>query len=185
MKITQYLSPISFYLANNLFAKIPIYSLRHLFLKKICKIKIGKDSSIHMNCFITGKNLEIGNNTVINRQSYLDGRAGIKIGNNVNVSHQVLIQSLTHDPQSPKFGCLIKPVIIKDNVWIGTRAIILPGVTIEEGAVIGAGSIVTKNIPPYTIAVGNPARVIKNRNRDIRYKTRYFPFFDTDIQKLN
>ena len=56
-----------------------------------------------------------------------------------------------------------KPVIIEDDVWIGTKTILLPGVHIGKGAIIGAGSVVTKNIPPYTIAVGNPAVVKKSR----------------------
>ncbi len=173
---------LCFYLANHLFAKIPSYTLRHWFLRHFCHLKIGKNSSIHMNCFVTGSKIEIGNNTVVNRQTYLDGRAGVKIGNNVNISHQTLIQTLTHDPQNPDFACLVKPVIIRDNAWIGTRVIILPGVVIGEGAVIGAGAVVTKDIPAYNIAVGNPAKVIKTRNKNLRYKSRYFPFFDTDIQ---
>lgn len=178
----RFLSALAFYLANHLFSKIPSYTLRHWFLKKFCGLKIGKESSIHMNCFITGTNIEIGNNTVINRQTYLDGRAGLKIGNNVNISHQTLIQTLTHDPQNPDFSCLVLPVTIENDVWIGTRAIILPGVTIGEGAVIGAGAIVTKNIPKHSIAVGNPAKVIKEREKNLRYKSKYFPLFDTDIQ---
>ena len=135
-----------------------------------------------MGCFVTGTHIKIGSNTVINRQTYLDGRAGLRIGNNVNISHQALIQTLTHDPQDPLFGTLCKPVTIEDHVWIGARAIILSGVTIGEGAVIGAGAVVTKDIPPYSIAVGNPARVIKARNRILHYKSRYSPFFDTDVQ---
>ena len=135
-----------------------------------------------MSCFVTGNYIEIGCNTVINRGTYLDGRDTLKIGNNVNVSHGSLIQTLTHDPHNPDFVCLCKPVVIEDHVWIGARAIILPGVTIGEGAVIGAGSVVTRNVPPYTIAVGSPARVVKDRSREIHYQSRYFPFFDTDIQ---
>ena len=171
-----------FYLANHLFMKFPSYKLRHWWLRKFCGLKIGTDTSIHMGCFITGSHIEIGNNTVINRQTYLDGRVSLKIGNNVNITHQSLIQTLTHDPQSADFICLAKPVIIEDNVWIGARAIIIPGVTLGEGSVIGAGSVVTKDIPPYTIAVGNPATVIKDRIRNLNYKSRYFPFFDSDIQ---
>jgi acetyltransferase-like isoleucine patch superfamily enzyme len=106
----------------------------------------------------------------------------LKIGNNVNVSHYTLIQTLTHDPQNPDFVCLCKPVVVEDHVWIGARAIILPGVTLGEGCVIGAGAVVTKDVPPYTIAVGNPARVVRERTRDLRYRSRYFPLFDTDIQ---
>jgi acetyltransferase-like isoleucine patch superfamily enzyme len=135
-----------------------------------------------MGCFITGNQIEIGDNSVVNRATYLDGRVKLVIGNNVNISHQSLIQTLTHDPQNPYFACKQGPVVIGDHVWIGARAIILPGVTLGTGSVIGAGSVVTRDIPEFSIAVGSPARVVKARNPDVRYKTRYFPLFDTDIQ---
>ncbi|OGW40304.1 MAG: acetyltransferase [Nitrospirae bacterium GWD2_57_9] len=182
MSMRRCLQGVVFYLANHVVMNQPFYGVRHWFLRLFCRIEIGADSSIHMGCFITGSNIKIGNNTVINRQTYLDGRAGLTIGSNVNISHQTLIQTLTHDPQDARFGILRKPVVIADHVWIGSRALILPGVTIGEGAVIGAGSVVTRDIPPYTIAVGNPAKVIKTRNRNLEYETRYFPYFDTDIQ---
>ena len=158
------------------------YFFRHWYLKKICGIEIGDCSSVHMGCFITGSNIKIGSNTVINRKTYLDGRVLLTIGNNVNISHQTLIQTLTHDPQCSNFGCLCKPVLIEDDVWIGARAIILPGVKIGRGSVIGAGSVVTKDVPPYSIFVGNPAKFLKQRNTDLLYKSKYFPFFDTDVQ---
>jgi acetyltransferase-like isoleucine patch superfamily enzyme len=182
IKAVNFIQAFKFYLANHLFMNWMPYSIRHFYLRKFCNIKIGNDSSIAMGCFITGDHISIGNNTVINRYTYLDGRAGLVIGNNVNISHYTLIQTLTHDPQNKDFVCLVKPVTIESNVWIGARAIILPGVRVGEGAVIGAGSVVSKDIPPYTIAVGNPARVIKDRNKNLTYKSRYFPFFDTDIQ---
>ena len=60
-----------------------------------------------------------------------------------------------------------EPVTIGKNCWIGTRCLILPGVTIHDGAVVGAGSVVTKDVPPLAIVAGNPARVIKYRNIDV------------------
>jgi acetyltransferase-like isoleucine patch superfamily enzyme len=180
--IFRFFCGFKFYLANHFFMNYTPYFLRHFFLRKFCGIVIGDETSIHCGCFITGSNIEIGNNTVVNRYTYLDGRAGLRIGNNVNISHYTLIQTLTHDPQNPDFVCLLKPVVISDHVWIGARAIILPGVSVGEGAVIGAGSVVTKNVDPYTIVAGNPARFIKARSSDIKYRSRYFPFFDTDIQ---
>jgi len=180
--VIRFLSAFRVYLANHVVMNFTPYWFRHWYLRTFCHIRIGVDSSIHMGCFITGSNIEIGNNTVINRQTYLDGRASLKVGNNVNISHQTLIQTLTHDPQNCDFVCLCKPVVIEDHVWIGARAMILPGVTVGEGAVVGAGSVVTKNVTPYTIVAGNPAKVIKERNSTLTYKSRYFPFFDTDIQ---
>ena len=158
------------------------YIVRHWYLRYICGIKIGRDSSIARRCFISGSNIAIGANTVINRYTYLDGRAQLYIGNNVNISHYTLIHTLTHDPQNRDFICLEKPVAIMDHAWIGARAIILPGVTIGEGAVVGAGAVVSRDVPPYMIVAGNPAIPVRKRSRDIAYRSSYFPFFDTDIQ---
>ena len=179
---TRLLPALAFYLGNHLFMNHTPYRVRHWYLRRFCGVRLGRDSSIAMGCFITGYNLRIGDNTVINRFTYLDGRCDLVIGNNVNISHFTLIQTLTHDPQSPGFACLVRPVTIEDHVWIGARALICPGVTIGEGAVIGAGAVVTADVPPYAVAAGNPARVVNTRTRDIRYRSRYFPFFDTDIQ---
>jgi acetyltransferase-like isoleucine patch superfamily enzyme len=173
---------IVFWLGNHLFMNWMPYRIRHWYFKTFCNLRLGIDSSICMGCFITGYHIEIGNNTVINRFSYLDGRVPLIIGNNVNISHYTLIQTLTHDPQSVDFVCQEKPVEIKDHAWIGARALICPGVTIGEGAIVAAGAVVTKNVAPYTIVGGNPARFIKNRSTNLRYKTRYFPILDTDIQ---
>ncbi|KVH30662.1 acyltransferase [Burkholderia cepacia] len=173
---------VCFYLGNHLFMNYMPYRIRHWFLGRFCQVRIGRDSSIAMGCFVTGYHISIGDNTVVNRYTYLDGRVPLTIGNNVNISHYTLIQTLTHDPQNPDFVCLCKPVFIEDHVWIGARAIISPGVRIGEGAVVGAGSVVTRDVEPYTIVAGNPARFIKERTRDLRYRSRYFPFFDTDIQ---
>ena len=71
---------------------------------------------------------------------------------------------------------------IGDHVWIGTGAIILPGVNLGEGCVVGAGSVVTRSVDPYVIVAGNPARMIKRRQQGLTYRTKYFPYFDTDIQ---
>ena len=89
----------------------------------------------------------------------------ITIGNNVAISHDVTIMdSDAHDIDY--FGYqMTKPVIIEDNVWIGSRAIILKGVKIGEGAIIAAGAVVTKNVPSNSIAAGNPARIIKENIR--------------------
>ena len=173
---------LSFWLGNHLFMNWMPYGLRHRFLRRFCGLRLGAESSICMGCFITGDRIEIGSNTVINRFTYLDGRVSLKIGSNVNVSHYTLIQTLTHDPDNPDFVCLEKPVVIGDHAWIGARAIICPGVTIGEGAVVAAGAVVTRDVEPYTIVGGNPARYIRDRSRDLRYRSRYFPLFDTDIQ---
>ena len=173
---TRYKPALKFWLANHLFMNWMPYRVRHWYLRRFCGLRLGRDSSIMMGCFITGTGIAIGDNTVINRFSYLDGRVPLTIGNNVNVSHYALIQTLTHDAQAADFGTIQGPVVIEDHAWIGARAIILPGVTIGEGAVV------TRSVAPYTIVAGSPARVIGERTRNLDYRTRYFPLFDTDIQ---
>ena len=120
---SRYFQASLFYIANHFFMNFPSYTLRHYFLRKACGIRLGKQTSIHMGCFITGRKITIGDNSVINRGVYLDGRAGIVIGDRVNVSHKVLIQSLSHDPQCPHFNCVVKPVTIGDYSWIGARVL--------------------------------------------------------------
>ena len=134
-----------------------------------------------MNCFFTGDVIEIGNNTIINRQCYLDGRMGLYIGDNVSISPEVYILTLQHDPDDPYFSTKGGSVHIDDRVWIGVRAIILPGVHIGEGAVIAAGSLVNKDVAPFTIVGGIPAKPLKERSPKLFYNLRFFPYYDTDI----
>lgn len=171
------------YLANHLINRLPSFRLRHWYYRRVLHYRIGHESSIHMGTFVTGNFITIGDNVVINRNCYLDGRIGVEIKNNVSISPDVYIVSMEHDPDSPAFATRGAKVVIENNVWIGVRAILSPGVTIGEGAVIGAGAVVTRNINPYRIAVGVPAREIRDRNRNIQYKCRYFPWFDTDVQR--
>jgi acetyltransferase-like isoleucine patch superfamily enzyme len=173
---------IFLYTYNDFLTNFPSYALRSFYLRNILKIKIGKDTAIHMGCFFAGKNIEIGNNTVIARNCYLDGRAGkITIGNNVSISPEVYILSLTHEKDSPSFATISKPVLMEDYCWIGVRALILPGIVLQRGAVIGAGSVVVNSVEPFNVAAGNPAKIIGKRSDDLHYTLKYFPLFNTDI----
>lgn len=171
-----------FYLANHWIGKIPSYRLRHAFFRRFLHYRIGKQSSIAMDCFFTGDVIEIGNNTIINRRCYLDGRMGLYIGDNVSISPEVYLLTLQHEPDDPSFSTKGGSVYIDDRAWIGVRAIILPGVHIGEGAVVAAGSLVNKDVPPFTIVGGMPAKPLKDRNPKLTYNLRFYPFYDTDIQ---
>lgn len=188
MQIYVFHKAILFYIGNNIVAHTPCNLLRNSYYRCILRIKIGKSTHIAMHQFITGHytgcSIEVGDNTVINRGCYLDGRTGIAIGNNVNVSFQCCIITLQHDAKSTDFHCVAGKVCIEDHAWIGARALILSGVTIGEGAVVGAGSVVTKDIPPYAIVAGTPARKIGERPRGLTYLTDFSPYFDTDITRI-
>ena len=109
-----------------------------------------------------GKNIKIGKNVFINACCRFQDQGGIEIGDGSLIGHNTTIATLNHDFNPDKRANLHpSPVKIGKNVWIGSDCTILPGVEIGDGAVIGAGSVVTKNVPANSIAVGNPARVIK------------------------
>ena len=173
------------FLLNNIINKIPFYVIRHSYYKLLF-IRIGKGSSIHMNVIIEGvslkkdkrEKLKIGKNSSIGRYSILDVRGGLIIKDNVSISPNVTFITGSHDMQSSDFKYEEFTTIIEDYVWIGTKAIILPGVRIGKGAVIGAGSVVTKDVGEYEFVAGNPAKFIKERNRDLDYKCKYFKWFE-------
>lgn len=131
---------------------------------------IGKNLDIKFPvCFEGKENIEIGDDVSINAFVHIWGHGGVKIGNRVMIATHSIITSLTHDYnlENMRFApAIAKPVIIEDDVWIGSGVIIMPGVKIGKGAVIGAGSVVTKDIPMNAIAYGIPAKVIKYREID-------------------
>jgi acetyltransferase-like isoleucine patch superfamily enzyme len=106
--------------------------------------------------------IEIGNHTFINYGSSIAARASVKIGSYCHLGHYIFVMDNDqHDVVRHMELPRSDPVIVEDHVWIGSKAIVLPGVRIGSRAVIGAGSIVTKDIPPRCVAAGNPARVIR------------------------
>jgi len=172
----------AFYLYNNGVGKLPGYALRAAYARAVLRLRLGRGASLHMHCFVTGRHIAVGERSVINRGCYLDGRGGLTIGRDVSVSPDCCLLTLGHDPRDRDFAAAPGPVVVGDRAWIGTRAIVLPGVTVGEGAVVGAGSVVTKDVEPFAIVAGNPARKVGERPRDLRYALSYFPWFDTDIQ---
>lgn len=106
--------------------------------------------------------VRVGNHVGIHSLTHIFASGGVTIGSHVQISAGCSIASITHSIEvETRFHGIEQPVVIQDHVWLGTGAIVLPGVTIGRGAVIGAGSIVTRDIPPMTVAVGTPARVIR------------------------
>jgi acetyltransferase-like isoleucine patch superfamily enzyme len=165
----SYLSSV-FQVGLLLVAYIPSHTIRKGLLRA-CGARIAHDVRLYHGFEVRKpQKLEIAGGTVIGTGAILDARAGIFIGKNVNFSSEVAIWTVQHDPQSPTFGTKSAPVRIEDNAWISFRAVVLPGVTVSEGAVVAAGAIVTKDVPPYTISAGVPARVIGTRNRNLEYQ---------------
>lgn len=159
--------------APHLVGRVPIHPLR-LFILRALGARIGRYSSVHTGCrYYAVENLSIGDHSVVNCSVILDARLGLTIGNNVSVSEQVAIYSMQHDINDPGFRTEGGHVIVGDRAYIGARAIILPGVHVGYGAVIAAGSVVTKDIPDYGIVGGVPAKLIGQRSSDLVYELNY------------
>lgn len=94
---------------------------------------------------------------------FFDGRDTLAIGNHVDIASEVMIYNSEHDHNASDFHAISAPVVIEDYVFIGPRAIILPGVRIGKGAIVAAGAVVTKDVAPMTIVGGVPARPISTR----------------------
>lgn len=158
-------------LLNVITCVVPFHSLRKAFFWA-AGVKIGKNSYIHMGTrFFYPLGVTIGEGTIIGNDCFLDGRAPLKIGNNVDIASEVLIYNSEHDINSDSFDPLEEAVEIADYAFIGPRAIILPGVKIGKGAVIAAGAVVTKDVPAFKIFGGVPAKEIGERaNKNPNYR---------------
>lgn len=148
------------------------------------KIDLGQNLTTGRNCRIEAYNLKnkdkiitFGENVEINDYVHIAGGEKIKIGNNVLIASRVYISDIVHGnytgynqdkpwsiPKERKLST--KPVIIEDNVWIGEGVCVLPGVRIQSGSIIGANSVVTKDIESDSIAAGIPAQIIKKFNKE-------------------
>lgn len=147
----------------HLLVNFPSHHFRRL-LMRLGGASIGSGSSIHMGCrFFSLKKLKIGKDTTVGDHIFLDGRAPITIGNHVDIASSVMIYNSEHDLEAEDFVAREEPVEIGDYVFIGPRAIILPGVKVGKGAVVAAGAVVTKDVPDFAIVGGVPAQIIGER----------------------
>lgn len=150
------------------------YTVRSWVYRNVYQMKIGKNVRFMYGAFIRGgQNLTVGDGTIIGDHCKLDARCGITLGRNVDIGTNVSFWTASHDMQDPYFRGGEKcsgPIYVGDRVWIGSHAIILDNVTIGEGAVVCAGAVVTKDVEPYSVVAGIPAKRIKERSHDLRYE---------------
>ena len=166
------------FLCNHVVGRIPCHAVRSWFYRSVMRFEIGKRSFVFMGAWFDAKgHFKLGDYSTINHGCRLDNRGGLEIGSNVSISADVCILTADHDPQSATFAGRERPVRIGDYVFVGTRAMILPGVTIGHGAVVAAGAIVTKDVAERSIVAGSPAREIGTRGAELDYQVGYHRFF--------
>lgn len=174
------------FVTNCVVTHIPSYSVRHLWYRRIVGMRIGARAAILMGVYVYVRgrphggrpDIDIGARSIVNRGCTLDGRGGLKIGEDVSISPGVWIFTAAHDPNDPDFRYVEAATSIGDRVWIGSRALVLPGVSIGTGAVVAAGAVVSTDVPEYAVVGGVPARVIGERARHLRYQLDYRPLFE-------
>jgi acetyltransferase-like isoleucine patch superfamily enzyme len=150
----------------------PALSTTRIELLENAELILEQNTIILSGSYIIGSHntkIEIGKNSYLSQEVIINSRHSIQIGKNVLIGHQVIMMDydahtiIYHDSQQQNNQSdRVKRIIIGDNVWIGARVTILKGVTIGDGSIIGANSCVISDIPPNTIAVGNPAKIVRN-----------------------
>lgn len=159
-----------------------IKRLAHFYFFELGKIRtwfytfmmkeVGKDVFVFPPFRCTApEGISIGDNVVFANNCVIGGQGGLSIGSYVMIGNNSTIITANHGFSLPEVPMIrqkldISPVAVGDDVWIGANVVILPGVKIGQGAVIGAGSIVTKDVEPYAIVAGNPAKLIRKRFGD-------------------
>ena len=144
-----------------------VYKVRYFVLKKIIK-HIGSDVIVKARVYFgEGLKLSVGDNSHLGENATLGGE--ISIGKDVQMGPDVVMMTVTHEHSRTDIPIMYQgatenmPIVIGDGVWIGTRAILMPGVKIGDHSIVGAGAVVTKSCEPYSIIGGVPAKLIRKR----------------------
>ena len=152
---------------------MPSHRLRMWIYRHVLRADLAQNVVIYFGVEIrSADKLHIGEGSIVGDNCVLDARNGIIIGKNVNLSSEVHVWTEQHDYRSATFasyGTADMQVKIDDYAWIGSNTILLPRVKIGEGAVVCAGAVVTKDVPPYSVVAGVPAKVIARRPQNLTY----------------
>lgn len=158
-------------MVNDVLPHIPFHAPRRWYLKCL-GLKVGEGTFLSKRLYFMSPWLvRIGKNSHINRGCFLDARGEIVIGDSVSISHDVRLVTGGHDMNHPAFPGIYEKIQIDDYAWIGVGATILKNVHVGHGAVVSAGSVVTKDVPPFAVVGGVPARIIGQReHHEFNYK---------------
>ena len=180
------LSKLLLYLTNHVIAHVPFHAVRRGWYRHVLGFEMDAHATIFLGaycyfyrpCRRGGAAVRIGEGAVINRDCSLDCRGGLTFGTHASVSPEVMFITSEHLKDDPGFGVRDEPIVVGDRAWIGSRAIILPGVSIGEGAIVAAGAVVTRDVPAYGVVGGVPAKPIAERSRDLHYELNFRPWFE-------
>jgi maltose O-acetyltransferase len=169
---------LKYWLGNYVVNRLPVHAIRVGWLR-LMGANIHARASLQIAVLVFGppSRLSIGADTVVNPEVRLDARSGLTIGRNVSISREVFVLTLGHNYNSVDFSLKGAPVVIEDDVWIGIRAVVMPGVTLARGSIVAANATVTHDTEPWGVYAGTPARKIGNRRQQNYDSIYYRPFF--------
>ncbi|MCK9283728.1 MAG: acyltransferase [Rhodocyclaceae bacterium] len=157
---------------------VPSGWLRGFLYRHVFCARLSPAARVSIGCeLICPWNIVLGAHSLIGIENKIDGRGGVVIGSNVNMSHQVSIWTMQHDVNDADFASVVGTVVIEDYVWLGNKVTVLPGVTVAKGCVVAAGAVVTKDTEEFGIYAGIPAKRVGERSRDLRYSIEFSPIF--------
>jgi len=177
MKLRR-LVPTREWFLNSVASRVPWAGLRALLYERVGLVSFADRATVNLMMYTEmhgSPNLRLGRNASVGRHCLLDSRGGLSIGNNVNISSYTRIITGTHDPMALDFRGSLLPVEIGDRAWLATGVTVLPGCSIGAGAVVAAGSVVTKDVEAFAIVAGSPARFVKRRPDDLTYELEFRP----------
>lgn len=176
-RLLVYASSLTWLMAR-LCGFVPSGRLRGFLYRHVFCARLSPAGRVSIGCeLICPWNISLGPHSVIGIENKIDGRGGVVIGRNVNMSHQVNIWTMQHDVNDADFAAVVGTVVIEDYVWLGNKVTVLPGVTVAKGCVVAAGAVVTKDTKEFGIYAGIPARRVGERSRDLRYSIEFSPIF--------
>ncbi len=180
-KARYWLRNLLLFAGNRIIGQLPGHALRRAYYRYVLGWEIGERTSIHHGLKVFGGRgrVKIGARSTFQMDCLIVGAGmdDLTIGDDVAIAYRACLVMGSHDMFSPGFDGITGPITIENHVFIGSGAIILLGVTLGEGAVVTAGSVVTKSVAPYTIVRGNPAQVVARRPKNLTYTAEHFwPF---------
>jgi maltose O-acetyltransferase len=162
------------YVTNHLVTHVPNRMVRHTWYRRVVGVDLARGATVQLGAqlwfygpgHVRRTAVRIGRGSRVNQDAILDCRGGLVIGDHVSISPQAAIVTADHDRDAPNFPLRHRGVVIDDHVWVGMRALILPGVRVGRGAIVAAGAVVTKDVEPGWVVAGVPARRVAQRDVD-------------------
>jgi acetyltransferase-like isoleucine patch superfamily enzyme len=184
--VSEIIHAVVKYVTNHIVSRIPSYTVRYAWYRHVLGWTIGPRASILMGQYIDfgklrgrGKPVIIGAGAIINRGCFLQTFGGLAIGENASISTGVSLVTGTHDMSAVDFAEVRKPIVIGHHVWIGTNAVVLGGVTVGEGAIICAGSVIRTPVRAGAVVDGVPGKVVGRRPlENPAYAINFRPLFE-------